>query len=245
MFVAKVFKTIKKKCVFLELFCMYRLLLKVKPSSKQTGKKYYFDIGLHSSASELRLVSKWLSNHEVKLVGIEANPKHYCAALDGLYCPGTNLINVAIVGPEHVSNKVKMYVDQVGSGLGDTLLEERAIQRKMQHIEVNATRLSILFDELGINFHEDIIIIRMNIEGSEVFVLQDLIEAGIISNIDAFMGSWDDAHKISKMLGEQQDKIMNRYSVQPMQFNSRDIKGPFSSLKSHIIKSYLYKVLNI
>lgn len=245
MFGAKTLGKIKKKIFFLELYHMYRLLLKAKPSSKKNGQKYYFDIGLHAGASELRLVSKWLCSHEVKLIGIEANPKHYYAALEGLLPPAASLINTAIVGPGHMGSTVKMYVDEAGSGLGDTLLEERAIQRKMQQIEVNASRLSMLFDELGINTREDVIIIRMNIEGSEIFVLQDLIEAGLISGIDAFMGSWDDAHKISKNLGEKQDKIMEHYSVQPMQFNSRDIKGPLSLLKRHIIKKYLFKILSI
>lgn len=224
---------------------MYRLLSGVNLLSKRHGKMYYFDIGLHSSASELRLVSEWLSGFEVKLIGIEANPRHYLAAKDALLCSSANLINVALVGPDHVGKRVTMYVDQAGSGVGDTLLKERAIQRKMQSIDVNAIRLSTLFDELGVNPVEDVIIIRMNIEGSEVYVLEDLADVGAIACIDAFMGSWDDAHKISKLLGEKQDKIMERYSVRPMQFNSRDIKGPFSALKKLIVKEYLWKILRI
>lgn len=224
---------------------MYRLLSTVKPSQKKHGKRYYFDIGLHSAASELRLVSEWLASFDVSLIGIEANPRHYFAAKDGLLCSRANLINKALVGPNHVGEKVKMYVDQAGSGVGDTLLKERAIQRKMLSIDVNAIRLSELFNELGVKPAEDIVVIRMNIEGSEVFVLKDLIDSGEIANIDGFMGSWDDAHKISKLLGEEQDEIMDRYSVRPMQFNSRDIKGPFLALKKHIIKQYLLKVLSI
>ncbi len=67
-------------------------------------------------------------------------------------------------------------------------------------IEVPALRLSRFISQNEAISPDAIVTLRMNIEGAETFVIEDLRDAGLIGRIDGFYGMWDDLYKIDPAL---------------------------------------------
>jgi hypothetical protein len=67
--------------------------------------------------------------------------------------------------------------------------------------------------------------LRMNIEGAEVFVLEDLSEANLITAVDGYYGYWDDPYKIGGEFAQRFDALMHRLNIESLPFNDVDCRS--------------------
>ena len=66
----------------------------------------------------------------------------------------------------------------------------------------------------------------MNIEGSEVDVIQDLVESGLAKHIDGYFGMWDDMSKINQKKDDEFRLFLRNHHIHPFTFNERDFMAP-------------------
>jgi FkbM family methyltransferase len=180
----------------------------------------YLDAGLHREATQLRLVANWFGERcELRSYGFEANPVYFrdaSRALRGV--TRVSLVNAALVGCGHASY-ANLYLSG-GTGVGDSL-----VRRQGRSITVPAIRLSDFLIREDIDVSHDIVILRMNIEGAETFVLEDLLATGLISYIDGFYGSWDDPHKIGGEIAMRLDAAVTQARIKNIRFNDKESRS--------------------
>ncbi len=178
----------------------------------------YLDAGLHKDARQLRLVSGWFAPRcRFRAVGFEAHPDYARLAeisLAGL--ADVTVENIAVVGPGQPAT-MSLNLDGT-TGLGDSLIRKRT----GASIEVPAKRLTHYLAEAGIDPKRDIILLRMNIEGAELFVLEDILEAGLTEAIDGYYGTWNDPEKIGGETARQFDAILEKTGIRNFRFNDPD-----------------------
>jgi|TARA_B110000495_G_C22835090_1_gene487118 FkbM family methyltransferase len=198
----------------------------------------YFDLGTHEKAVELN----WVADHVLaqlpnpyKIFAFEANPNSYNLAIDNCnQIDNLKFHNIALVSKIPESGSVKLYVS--GCGLGDSIYRERN-----NYIEVEAKKLSDVIRDEDVRLNESINIIRMNIEGCEYDVIEDLIEADLIKYFDGFYGMWDDVFKLDKEKYGKFQKILKEINVYPFPFNGRDMQR--ENRKALINKSLMNSIL--
>jgi hypothetical protein len=183
-----------------------------------TARVLYIDCGTHQDGLQLRAVSEWLGSSVARLhlVGFEARLTHFAAAERSLAdIPDLELHQVALVGPEHEGASAKLYITG-GDGKGDSLYPERGTDYEA----VPAARLSSFLPSSPDEY--DAVLLRMNIEGAEAFVIDDLIDADALGRIDGFYGMWDDLSKIDRRRDAGFRRILRRHDVHTFTFNDRD-----------------------
>lgn len=180
----------------------------------------YFDLGAHKWAVELNwVVNKVLSQlpNPHKIFAFEANPKNFnhandhCRQIDNL-----KFYNLALVSEVPESGLVKLYTS--GEAGADSIY-----RKKESFVEVEAKKLSDVIRDENVKLNEGINIIRMNIEGSEYDVIEDLIESDLIKHFDGFYGMWDDVFKIDKEKYKVFQKMLKKLNIYPFPFNGRDM----------------------
>jgi FkbM family methyltransferase len=153
-----------------------------------------------------------------KIFAFEANPNSYNLVIDNCnQIDNLKFHNIALVSKIPESGSVKLYVH--GNGAGDSIYREQN-----NYIEVEAKKLSDVIRDEDVRLHESINIIRMNIEGSEYDVIEDLIESDLIKYFDGFYGMWDDVFKLDKEKYGKFQKILKEINVYPFPFNGRDMQ---------------------
>jgi FkbM family methyltransferase len=196
-----------------------RSLFSRTPST--TGKIIYVDAGLHKRARELQLMRSWFSRVPgLQLIGFEPHPDYFQSARKAVGdWRNVELLNFALIGPGQGAN-VQLHLNG-GSGVGDSL-----IRHVGEHsISVPALRLSAHLRMIGFDPKRDILLLRMNIEGAEVFVLDDMSEANLITAVDGYYGEWNDPYKIGGEYGQRFDALMHRLNIEDLPFNDRDSRS--------------------
>lgn len=204
------------------------------PDSAVRHRVLYVDCGTHREGRELLAVRSWLSSkYELRILAFEASPAHYRAALENLsWVPELDLRHAALVSPDWTYPTARLYRSG-GEGRGDSLFS----QRGEGFDEVAAVRLSDVLaqeDVLGMA-----VILRMNIEGSEKAVLDDLAEARLLGAIDGFYGMWDDLERIDPVAGGEFRRQLRAQRVRPFTFNERDLRVGLRrwAIRTHMVAS--------
>lgn len=183
-------------------------------------KIYFFDIGLHRDPKQIKAVLNWFGEESpIQIFGFEAHPDYFASASDVLNGrSNVTLVNVAVVGPDHDGEDIRLYLAG-GSGAGDSIYTRRS----STFITAPATRLSNFISDMGIDLKRNIAIIRMNIEGAEWAVIEDLAQADLLRHFDGFFGSWDDIYKADPWRDEEFRALLRRHRVTSFPFNDRDL----------------------
>jgi FkbM family methyltransferase len=198
----------------------------------------YFDLGTHKPARELNWVfDEVLSKlpNPFRLFAFEANPKTFniaknnCSHIDNL-----KFHNLALVSKVPESGLVRLYTSSEGGA-------DSIYRKKESYIEVEAKKLSDVIRDEAIRLDECINIIRMNIEGSEFDVIEDLIESDLIKYFDGFYGMWDDVFKLDKEKFRKFNEMLKEVNVHPFPFNGRDMQR--EKRKALINKSLMNSIL--
>lgn len=178
----------------------------------------YVDCGVHREGRELEFMYRCFGGRAA-MIGFEASHEHYVAARGALASvPGLDLRHGALVGPSHSAPTVRLY-KAGGGGSGDSLFAERGKRFE----SVRAVRLSEVLREFY-ETHGDVpTLIRMNIEGAELFVIEDLVNSGLRSKVSGFYGMWDDLSKIDRRKDAEFRQLLRRNGIRTMTFNDRDL----------------------
>ena len=149
----------------------------------------------------------------------EAGGEHFrdaAAELAGL--ERVRLHHLALVGPDHEGDEVRLYKSG-GKGKADSLFEERGTEFET----VPAGRLSAVIADEGWDLAKTPVIVRMNIEGAEQFVIDDLLAAGLAGAVDGYYGMWDDLSKLDPDADQRFQRAARPQGIQTMTFNDRDL----------------------
>jgi FkbM family methyltransferase len=177
----------------------------------------YIDCGLHQAGAELRQMDRWFGDrYALSLIGFEAGSSQVEHARRALSDVDAEVRHAAVVGPSHAEPAVTFY-NRGRAGIGDSLFVERG---GIGEETVPAVRVSDV-----LRGHEaDAVILRMNIEGAELFVIEDLARCGLLSRISGFYGMWDDLSKNDDRVRERQFReLLRRYRMHTTTFNARDL----------------------
>jgi hypothetical protein len=183
----------------------------------------YVDAGVHKRGGELRAVHEWLGERcELHLVGFEASSEHWrdaSAALADL--PRLDLRQLALVGPDAARGHVRLYKG-ARDGRADSLFTPSE-----RYEDVPAERLSAyLAREHGALCAHAPLLVRMNIEGSEYDVVDDLVRSGLAARVDGWFGMWDDVAKLDPVKGRRFGRLLAGARIAPVTFNDRDLGHP-------------------
>jgi FkbM family methyltransferase len=183
-------------------------------------KVLYIDCGVHKRGEQVLKVHEWLAETcELSILGFEANPASYEEAVANLgHLPELDLRQIALVGPDVEAPTATLHVG-TGDGKGDSLFAERG----NASVEVPAARLSAILNEDYPWFQDHVVLLRMNIEGAELFVVEDLVAAHLTSSIDAYFGMWDDLSKIDPDKDVAFRQLLRSHDVSTLTFNDRDM----------------------
>ena len=202
-----------------------RRLTKHPPKWAADGKPQvlYIDCGTHKEGAEIRWMMRWFSGrYDLTVLGFEGSGEHFPevrAALAGF--DKVRLRQIALVGPDHVGKTVKLYKGG-GDGRGDSVFADRGADYE----EVAAGRLSEILSEDGFALTETPALLRMNIEGAEQFVIDDLIAVGSDALIDGYYGMWDDLSKIDTIADDRFRRTLRDHNIRNVTFNDRDLSSP-------------------
>ena len=182
----------------------------------------HIDCGVHEEGREIRSMLRWFPPPwRVRVLAFEAGRRQYLAAKESLRdIPNLDLRHGALVGPDYTAPTVEFYNWAfLPNGEGDSLFSTRGGSSSEN---VPAIRLSHVL-RTSYASHRGPIILRMNIEGAETFVIQDLADAELLDSIDGFHGSWDDLSFIDPAEADRFRALLRRRRITPLSFNGRDL----------------------
>lgn len=185
----------------------------------------YLDVGTHKEGAELLLVVDEIlppicSNFDA--YGFEASQESFeQVAKKFAGRENIQLIKKALVGNLSSKGKIKLYKD-AESGKKDSIYRQTN-----QYEEVESIRLSDFLIENRLIIDKRIILLRMNIEGAEYDVVQDLVEHELSNCINGYFGMWDDVSKIDIERDAEFRTYLAKNQIRTFTFNGRDLYWPF------------------
>lgn len=184
----------------------------------------YLDLGTHKKAAELARAARTLLPavcDTFEAHGFEASRESFEQASQALAgVPGVRVHHLALTREVPPGGHLRLYKDAKG-GIGDSLYRVGDA-----HEEVPAARLSDWLRESGVRPEQAVLLLRMNVEGAEYDVLQDLVDAGVAGQVDGWYGMWDDVGKIDPRRDEEFGAFLARHGIRPLTFNGRDLRWP-------------------
>lgn len=179
----------------------------------------YIDCGTHVHGREVKRTARWLSRADLRILAFEANPAHHAEAAKNLRdVDGLDLRNVALVGPEYNAPDVRLFLDHE-DGRGDSLLGGRDSGTS---VLVPAVHLSDILRSESWPLDKTVVLLRMNIEGAERFVIEDLVGTHMDESIDGFYGMWDDLSKVDPVADKEFRRLLRSRRIRKVTFNDRD-----------------------
>jgi FkbM family methyltransferase len=165
----------------------------------------YFDLGLWKTSDEIDIMVEKVfpkfQNITYSVYGIEAY-KPYCDDLEKKYINNKNvkIYNLAI---NDCKKDVFLYMAD-NAGLGNSIFESKNnVKRNDKHCVAGNTFSNWLIEN-NINLEKSINILKLNIEGAELFFWEDIKKSNLKDKFNIFCGHPD--HDITKV-GELKDKI--------------------------------------
>jgi hypothetical protein len=184
----------------------------------------YLDLGLHREGEELAWVAGNLLpkiSNRFEAFGLEARRDSFLQVhrkLGGL--DNVRIVHTAVCYPAPSDGKIKLYI-ATNDGMGDS------IHRPGTSYEVvPGTRLTDFLEDNNIALGERVTLLRMNIEGAEYDVINDLIDSGNVSNIDGYSGTWDDMEYIDTQRAAELRSLVKQHRIYRFPFSGQDLKWP-------------------
>ena len=174
-------------------------------------KLNYIDLGTHSG-QEIDLVLEYYKYFEkefdLTVYGVEANTNLFKGLLnkyENKY--RVKLFNNAIC---ENSGKTKLYLSEYKTVLGSSIFPSKKNVNELNFIEVDGYSISDFVTKYIVDFKDSVNVLKLNIEGAELSVYEDLLKNDMIEYIDLFCGH--PQHDIEK-IPELFDKKERYYSI--------------------------------
>lgn len=183
---------------------------------------YYIDIGTHEMARELNFyldkIAPVIAPHS-RIFGFEASSSTFDKVAHNLKGKSNvTLYNKALVSGSRSGTKIRLYKNS-SSSVADSVFRKSNLFE-----DVDTCVLSDFVRKKIKNIDRSIIIIRMNIEGSEKDVIDDLCASGLVSRIAGFFGMWNDVAAIDPEKGIQFERQLKKNRIVNFTFNDRDFQ---------------------
>jgi FkbM family methyltransferase len=204
-------------------------------------KVNYFDFGLFDG-EEINMFLNDIKdfNVDVNVYGFEANPIFYEKIKNRFI--HNNKIKIYNLAISDKNEKVKLYLEKTGQG--------NSIFRTKNNVDPNnyytvdgISFVDWLNDNLP-NFVNDINIVRFNIEGAELLLINDMISKNVVKYFSLFLGSHIgvDILKVSEIQKEYQNylKTLKDNKIE-IKLYCKDLKNENVNLKEEL-KKILKKV---
>jgi FkbM family methyltransferase len=200
-------------------------------------KIVYIDAGTHRTGAQIAAMLEWFAlTASLRIYGIEAHPRsvrqcrHRFAGEKRV-----KMLNYALVGPQHEGETATLYLAG-DRDVDSSLFPAPATDTPQETLEVPAIRLSKLILDNEIAMPGDIVLLRMDIEGAEKQVIEDLVEAGMVDLFDGFYGMWNDLHRIDPALDAEFRALLEREKIESFTFNDSDTSPLASPRRKDIIR---------
>lgn len=182
----------------------------------------YLDLGTHREGAELALMIDSILPKicdKFEAYGFEANEETFQQVNKKfLQKASVGLVHKALCNTIPVNGKIRLYHNGPG-GLGDSVYRQSD-----SYEDVDAIRLSGWLRENNLALEDRICLLRMNIEGAEYDVIEDLVENGLARLVDGYYGMWDDICKIDRQRDDRFRAFISENDIRPFTFNGRDIR---------------------
>jgi len=199
-------------------------------------KVNYFDFGLFDG-EEINMFLNDIKdfNVDVNVYGFEANPIFYEKIKNRFI--HNNKIKIYNLAISDKNEKVKLYLEKTGQG--------NSIFRTKNNVDPNnyytvdgISFVDWLNDNLP-NFVNDINIVRFNIEGAELLLINDMISKNVVKHFSLFLGSHIgvDILKVSEIQKEYQNylKTLKDNKIE-IKLYCKDLKNENVNLKEELKK---------
>lgn len=160
----------------------------------------YFDLGLHRG-EEIGMFLKQISSYDIpyEIFGFEAHPT-YASNVEKLYeADNIHIYNYAI---SDKSGMAKLYL--ANTSLGNSIYASKNNVNVDKYFEIETISFVDWVKENVPDYESAINLLRFNIEGAELLLLNDIIDKDFTRHIDLFLGSHPgkDIKKCSEIAGE-------------------------------------------
>lgn len=204
----------------------------------------YFDLGLGPEPSELNfMVNIILPNYKnitYKAYGIEAHPK-YVETAKSIFSNNENVSihNLAISDKEGVE---KLYLDANthDGGLGNSIFQTKNTVSKNKYYDVKSDTFSSFLIKNNINLENSLNILKVNIEGAELYLWEDFKKNNLRPKFQILCGyKSHDVYKVSELKDkyEYYNLLINELNVELIHFcHYGGIDRAVNSMKSELKK---------
>ena len=179
----------------------------------------YVDLGLHKRAPEIEMFRGICESlgFDYSIYGIEADPE-YIPGLKERYKddPKIQILNYAIGDREGFC---ELYRSAAFDGEGSSIYKTKNNVKTENFARVPMVRLSHLLPSFNLG---DFAVLKWNIEGAELLMVQDLIKTKTAERFDLFCGATPDIHKVSEIADQQEGhvELMNSAGISPFLFHN-------------------------
>ena len=197
----------------------------------------YFDLGLWKKADELNYMVQYVlpqfRNVTYTAYGIEACPE-YASLIKQKYIDNKNVI----IHNKAISNsvgKTNLFIANNNDGLGNSIFRSKNNVDVNNKVEVSTTTFSEWLIENNIDLTNSINILKVNIEGAELFLWEDFKKNNLRNHFQLLCGH--PSHDIYKV-SELNDKIdhykslLEELNINLMLFCHTDRNGSINNMTS-------------
>lgn len=158
----------------------------------------YIDLGVYEGREIDLLLTQYKpyqSTYDLYIYGIEANTNLYNQLiLKYSNNDSIHIYNYAI--SDKNNDKINLYLSN-NNYLGSSIFPTKNNVNKETYLTVSSITLSKFLETYVINFNNSINILKLNIEGAELYVYRDLISTKLLKKFNLFCGH--PAHDIEKV----------------------------------------------
>ena len=162
----------------------------------------YFDLGLWKYPHEIEMMLQVMSKVDANfnIYGFEANPE-YAIEVQERY-KDVDYIKIYNLAISDHNGQEKIFLDS-NTGLGCSIFRSKK-NATDYYYDVEGVLFSDWVSKNVTNIKEAVNVLKINIEGAELYLFRDLISSGLIDDIHIFAGHH--SHDILKV-GELQDHV--------------------------------------
>lgn len=198
----------------------------------------YFDLGMFDGKEIDMFITEVSSDYDYNVYGFEAHPKYHQKIKDRFKDNGRiQCFNYAITDKANSNQKLKLYMEPTGHG--NSIFSTKNNIDINNCVEVNSISFVNWVKENIPDYKNCYNILRFNIEGAELFLINDIIENDFNKHINLYLGSvpGEDILKVSEL-----QPYYNDY-IQTLKNNKIDILPYCNGLNNISIKSILKQQL--
>jgi len=164
---------------------------KLNISIKKKKKVNYFDLGLYKGEEIDMFLSEVGDLVDYKIYGFEAHPE-YCEKLSQKYLNNDkiNIINGAITTEENYGKDIKLFIENGHyNGQGNSVYDTKRDIDKNEYVLTKGISFVKWVRDNVEDYKDSYNILRFNIEGSELDLIEDILKNDFGKEINLYLGS--------------------------------------------------------